>query len=499
LSPLFTDEAKRRIYQLTDGVPRLINQLCGTALQLAAVRETKTVDGALINNAWTNLQHIESDCTVQQIDSVYQELAITQEELDEIVDRKRKTFQLRQFEPVEFGTLTDAEVGETEEVPVTNRLVHENEYKPPYPEDDDEEYAELEESEPEVYRLPCVQDQSPEVSSEVITKKSKSVSNNFDKQHRKFRRRHLLEKIHRRLGLFVGVLRKVDPLLSAPSTNESNMNKKSLQEYGAAVLDGRPPFIRREPHYAYQTTNTAPQKEVTYPDPTTGIPITLRWLPENVDDTERFGVSYTEFLNRAEETKRVEPEKHGVQNQEPKAEHNVIPGLPAPIVRTSLNASLDNSAAVSHCSGLEESFEESQQVSGATISLTELFRVDSQRIAESAEFKNLDETVQRQLATVIQRITRAAEKIERAADVSERAGKHVTKAAEFVETEVKAALPTYADLFQQWSEFQNLISAELESARQRHAEPLALQTFPPRRQIMIERTVSSINVESLLR
>ena len=504
-SPLFTEEAKRRIYQLTDGVPRLINQLCGTALQFAETRETKSVDGALINDAWTSLQHIEtfvqqrmeSDSETKKTDSASQEPAISPEQIEEIVDRKRKTFQLRQFDPVEFGTLTDSDTAETE-VLGTSRLVHENEYKPPYPEDD-EECAELEEPEPEVYRLPSVPDQTSRVPAEVMKPKRKLIPNNFNQQHRKFRRRYLLEKIQHRLGLFAGVLQKTESPLSAPSTGESNMNEKSLQEYGATVLDGRPPFVRKEPHYAYQTSNTTHHKDVTYPDPKTGVPITLRWLPEKVDATDRFGVSYTEFLNRAEGAKCIEPENNVVQNKEPRVERSVIPGA-TPIVRSSLNASLGNSAPFSLCSGLEESFEESQQVSGSAISMAELFRVDSQRIAESAEFKNLDETVQHQLAMVIRRITKAAEKIEQAADVSERAGRQVSRAAQFVETEVKTALPTYTDLFQQWSEFQNLISAELEAARQRYAEPLGgSKTLPLRRQIMIERTVSAINVEALLK
>lgn len=502
-SPLFTEEAKQRIYQLTDGVPRLINQLCGTALQFAETRKIRSVDGALINDAWTSLQHIdfvqlntESESKTEQVHSVAQVTVVSSDPIEEIIDRKKKTFQLRQFDPIEFGILTDSDAAETE-VPVTNRLVDENEYKPPYPEDDDE-YAEFEEPEPEVYRLPCVLDKTPSVLAEVVVPKCISVHNRFNKQHRKFRRRYLLEKIQHRLGLFVGVLQKIESTVSVPSPSESNMNEKSLQEYGAKVLGGRPPFVRKEPHYAYQTTDTAPQKDVTYPDPKTGAPITLRWLPEKVDAPERFGVSYTEFLNRAEGTKRVEPEKNVVPTKESGMEYSVTPVPSTPIVRTSLNASLGSSTVFSLCSGLEESFEESQQVSGLAISLAELFQVDSRRIAESAEFKSLDESIQQQLAVILQRITKAAEKIEQAADVSERAGKHVAKAAEFVETKVKAALPTYTDLFQQWSEFQNLISAELESVRQHYVEP-SLKTFPPRRQIMIERTVSSINVEALLK
>ncbi|MDR0328948.1 MAG: AAA family ATPase, partial [Planctomycetaceae bacterium] len=55
---LFTDEATRRIFQLTDGVPRLINQLCGAALRFAAEREVQCVDGALVNDAWASFQQI---------------------------------------------------------------------------------------------------------------------------------------------------------------------------------------------------------------------------------------------------------------------------------------------------------------------------------------------------------------------------------------------------------------------------------------------------------
>jgi len=486
---LFTEEAKRRIYQLTDGVPRLINQLCGTSLQFAADREIKNIDGSLVNDAWLSLHHLESDSAPALTDSSpAQESVIPSEQIEEIIARKLKTFRLQQFDSVEFGMLPDSETVETE-MSGTVRSFHVNEYKPPYPEDDDES-AELEEAEPKVHQLPSVP---------VIVPQRHFVPGNVDQQHRKFRRQHLLQKIRHRLGLFASVLQKTESPQSSPSFNESGMNEKSLQEYGAAVLDGRPPFVRKEPHYAYQATPMTSPNDVAYPDPKTGVPITLRWFPEKTGDNGRFGVSYTEFLNR----------DHVLPLTPVKAEKTDIPLAPnvtpkpvepaaALIVRTSLNASHEEQAGLPHHSGLEEFFEESRQVGGSTVSLAELFRIDSQRIEKSAEFQSLDTAVQRQLEAVIRRITKAAEKIEQAAEVSGRAGQHISEAAEFVETEVRAVVPTYTDLFRQWSEFQEKITAEWESAQRRNAEPPQLRTFP-RRQVMIERTVPTIEVDSLLR
>jgi len=503
---LFTEEAKRRIYQLTEGVPRLINQLCGTSLQFAADRDIKSIDGSLVNDAWINLHHIESDSAPELTDSSsVQEPVISPEQIEEIIARKKKTFQLRQFDPVEFGTLSDSETVETAmstEMSGMYRSFHENEYKPPYPEDDDE-FAGLEEVEPEVYPLPGVP---------AVVPKCPLVPGHFDQQHRKFRRRHLLQKVRHRLGLFASVLRNIESPQSRHSINESSMKEKALQDYGTAVLDGRPPFVRKEPHYAYQTPPTVSPNDVTYPDPKTGVPITLHWLPEKTGENGRFGVAYTEFLRRD----RVMPPTHvasdRVMSDHVTSDKDNVPAAPnstprpaepaALIVQTSLNASHNAShegqATLPYRSGLDECFEESRHVGGSAVSLAELFRVDSRRIAESAEFQSLDAAVQRRLEAVIHRITKAAEKIEQAAEVSGRAGQHISEAAEFVEAEVKSVVPTYTDLFRQWSEFQEKITAEWESAQRRNPEPPQLRTFP-RRQVLIERTVPTIGVESLLR
>ena len=568
---LFTESAKRRIHQLTDGIPRLINQLCGTALQFAAEQENaeqenNSVDEALINSAWASLQQIEPVETNETDSSAALESVIPPEQIEEIIDQKRKTFRIRQFAPVEFGTLTDAEPEPVEpELVSTLRSFSGNDYKPPYPEDD-EDFAELDlEAEDEIVP-PCrvLQLYAPEVSEEfepdptipdpahpnpamsnpvmantvAATIPKRNLVPDFYKQERKFRRQYLLEKIQHRLGLFAGLLQKEKIRQPSLTINESDMNAQSLQEYGAAVLDDRPPFVRKEPHYAYQTPETSPRCDVTYPDPKTGVPITLRWLPEQTGENERFGVSYTEFLNREKFPEwstlalLEEGNNHPALSGTPPREGNNRPSVgggphnsppvegqgwsvaEAPIVRTSLNASLDNHILPARCSGLEESFEESQEVGDLAISLAELFRAKSSALQQlampqsegSPEFKDLDAVIQRQWArqlthqfeVVVKRIVKAAEKIEQAAEVSEQAGRHVSKAAEFVESEVKSALPTYTDLFKQWSEFQELISTELESFRQRSPESPKFRSFP-RRQVIIERTVPTIDVESLLR
>jgi type II secretory pathway predicted ATPase ExeA len=502
-SSLFTDEAKRRIHQLTGGVPRLINQLCGTTLQFAAERGKQNVDGALINDAWANLQHIEPfTLTAETNCLIVQRPMISPEQIEKIVDRKRKTFQVRQLPSVEFGTLSDADS--------ESRPVHGNEYKPPFPEDDEEEET-VADCLADTPVLPAVTakiyvpDPEPTIPDvRAVVRRWRKLVPNFNKQRRKFQRRYLLYKIQHRLGLFACLLRKTDIQQTAyvinSTHNESAMNAKTLQEYGAAVLEGRPPFVRKEPLYAYQTTEPALRRDVTYPDPTTGVPIMLRWLPEGTCGSDRFGVSYTDYLETA--TKTADSRRQTTADN--------LAGTPV-IVRTSLNASHSGQVSLLHCQGLDETFDESRRVSGSAVSLAELFRVNTsalQQTCESAEFKNLDDVVQRQLESVVKRLTKAAEKIEQAADVSEQAGRHVSSAAKFVEAEVQSALPTYSELFRKLSEFQEMVSAELDAARQQSAETLKFQTFAqsglaqsglPRRQVMIERAVPKIDVEMLLR
>ena len=516
--PLFSESAKRRIHQLTGGIPRVINQLCGTALQFAAEKAKENVDEALINDAWASLQHIEPIEAEVTASTTALESVIPPEQIEEILDKKRQTFRIRPFvDSVEFGTLSDSEplserLPQPEPVGMSPSFLG-NDYKPLYPEYDDdfvELESEISETTDEVvssYRVLQIHvpTDTEEPGAELAIRNAESVAisthrivSNLYEQERKFRRQYLLQKIQHRLGVFAGLLQKSETQQTESPNNESEMDVRILQAYGAAVLEGRPPFIRKEPHYAYQTQEMPPQQDVTYPDPKTGVPISLRWFTEKTAEGERFGVSYTEFLNR---DKTPEP----VASEETTEQLQPVAVLPepaeVPTVRTSLNASLANPVEPSHSLGLEETFEESHRVGHLAISLAELFRAKSSALRQtetSPEFSGLDESIQRQLEAVVKRIIKAAEKIEQAAEVSEQAGRHVSKTAEFVETEVKAALPVYTDLFQQWSEFQELISSEVASLRQRDSGMPKLRTIA-HRQVMIERSLPTIDVEMLLR
>ena len=506
--PLFTEAANRQIYRLTDGVPRLVNQLCDASMQFAAEKGEKHVVETQVNAAWASLQHIAPVESESADIPAVKEPVLAPEQIAELVEQKRKTFRIRPFvDSVEFGTLADSE-----QEPSGTRTFHGNNYKPPFPEDEDEvAESETESAADDEIVPPCrvlhlhvlserevVPPEPAATRREPTTKQIWAIAHrkkvpDFAILERKFRRKYLLEKIQHRLGLFAGLRQKTHIEQPEHITSESDMNTLTLQEYGAAVLDGRPPFVRKEPHYAYQTSKVFLQNDVTYPDPKTGIPVMLRWLPEQSGESERFGVSYSEFLNKEKLPKQPVP------LEETPPLKSALPETS--IVRTSLNASQGNQVVPAHCSGLEEVFEESQQVGDLAISLAELFRAKSsalQQIESSPEFRSMDAAIQRQLDAVIQRIVKAAEKIEQAAEISVQAGQHVSQAAEFVEAEVKSALPTYTDLFRQWSDFQELISTELESLRQRGSEPIKFRTLP-RRQVMIERVVSTIDVESLLR
>jgi len=56
---LFDDLARTKIYEMTGGIPRLINQLCDHALVLACeTNHAQAIDESLIRTAWANLQQI---------------------------------------------------------------------------------------------------------------------------------------------------------------------------------------------------------------------------------------------------------------------------------------------------------------------------------------------------------------------------------------------------------------------------------------------------------
>jgi type II secretory pathway predicted ATPase ExeA len=62
---LLTDDAVTRIHQATDGVPRLVNQLCDHALVLGAAAGRLRLDAAAIAEAWADLQQFPTPHTLR--------------------------------------------------------------------------------------------------------------------------------------------------------------------------------------------------------------------------------------------------------------------------------------------------------------------------------------------------------------------------------------------------------------------------------------------------
>lgn len=61
---VFAPDALDAIYQATDGIPRLINQVCDRALLLAVDRELRRIDKSTIEAAWSDLQQLPTPWAV---------------------------------------------------------------------------------------------------------------------------------------------------------------------------------------------------------------------------------------------------------------------------------------------------------------------------------------------------------------------------------------------------------------------------------------------------
>ncbi|MDR1958419.1 MAG: AAA family ATPase [Planctomycetaceae bacterium] len=58
---IFTQEAGKRIHKLTEGLPRLINQLAGESLVLAGFRKLREIDEKIVQESWGILQQIPTE------------------------------------------------------------------------------------------------------------------------------------------------------------------------------------------------------------------------------------------------------------------------------------------------------------------------------------------------------------------------------------------------------------------------------------------------------
>ena len=60
---VFSADAPAAVHRLTDGIPRLVNQICDHALILAFAAGRRVVDAALIEEAWADLQQLPAPWT----------------------------------------------------------------------------------------------------------------------------------------------------------------------------------------------------------------------------------------------------------------------------------------------------------------------------------------------------------------------------------------------------------------------------------------------------
>ncbi|MFH1265080.1 MAG: AAA family ATPase [Planctomycetota bacterium] len=101
-----SDEACYAVYQATDGVPRLINQVCDHALLLAYAAGRRQVDRTVIEEAWADLQQLPTpwngDCDAAASDAGIVEFGGLDDEPEETegaADPKRASLPMLRISP----------------------------------------------------------------------------------------------------------------------------------------------------------------------------------------------------------------------------------------------------------------------------------------------------------------------------------------------------------------------------------------------------------------
>ncbi len=103
---IFTDDSMEAVHEVTEGCPRLINQVCDHAMILAASAAQTTIDAACIHEAWSDVQHLPNTWA-----EVASQAASEQAELVS--------------SPIEFGSLDDDSFQETDAEPQEELIVPE--------------------------------------------------------------------------------------------------------------------------------------------------------------------------------------------------------------------------------------------------------------------------------------------------------------------------------------------------------------------------------------
>lgn len=92
---LFTEDALRAVFHATDGVPRLVNQICDHALMLAAAAGLTSLSAHGVEEAWADLQQlpapsltVDSNSGADALEAATIEFGQLDDELDAIIDHE---------------------------------------------------------------------------------------------------------------------------------------------------------------------------------------------------------------------------------------------------------------------------------------------------------------------------------------------------------------------------------------------------------------------------
>ena len=122
-SELFSPEALISLYELTDGIPRLINQLCDHALLLAAEKGCRCLESEEMEIAWADLQQLPVPVRQEPAETITAEEVVEFGELDDSGFTPLPDLPGEDSATVQFGTLDDepveaeARTGTSEVVP----------------------------------------------------------------------------------------------------------------------------------------------------------------------------------------------------------------------------------------------------------------------------------------------------------------------------------------------------------------------------------------------
>ena len=106
-SELFSPEALISLYELTGGIPRLINQLCDHALLLAAEKGCRCLESEDMEIAWADLQQLPVPVRLEPADTTTDGEVVEFGELDDAGFTALPPLPGEDSETVQFGALDD--------------------------------------------------------------------------------------------------------------------------------------------------------------------------------------------------------------------------------------------------------------------------------------------------------------------------------------------------------------------------------------------------------